>query len=437
MMNNIAVLGLALGDEGKARVVNYFAKDYGYIIRFSGSGNAGHTIYHDGKKIIRHLIPSADFSTPRNKAFLGAGMVIHLEDFLKEVLETEEMFPGSAARIIVDPDAFIVYEKHVEEDKANNGHIGSTNKGVTPAYKDKIGRVGTKIRSLIKDNSEIIQALQKLGIQFKHVLELKEEMERSNLLFEGSQSIQLDLNFGTYPFVTSGDCGLGGIFNAGFAFAPPTKVYGIAKGGYITKSGGGIGGFPTELPEEEARIIREKGGEIGATTKRPRRIGALDLPALKYSIIKGGITHLILTKLDIMNGQETIKTCYDYGKSIFSGNDFEGVTPHYTNLPGWQDAKDLKQIQPFIKHIEDYTGISVEYISAGVNNDDMIHLPSAREKLTNTTEKLPPISRNSVDPFDMPEQGFVKYGDGLTDDLQQVSSPNLYEIMSKTKSKIV
>jgi adenylosuccinate synthase len=430
---NIAVFGLQMGDEGKARVVNYFAKNYDYIIRFSGSGNAGHTIYHNGKKIIRHLIPSADFSTSHNKAFLGAGMVIHLEDLLKEVLETEEMFPGSASRIIVDPDAFVVYEKHIEEDKANNGHIGSTNKGVTPAYKDKIGRVGIKIRSLIKDNSEIIQALEKLGVQFKYVLELKEQMEISNLLFEGSQSIQLDLNFGTYPFVTSGDCGLGGIFNAGFAFAPPTKVYGIAKC-YITKAGGGVGKFITELPEEEAQSIREKGNEIGATTNRPRRIGALDLPALKYSITKGGVTHLVLTKLDIINGQEKIKTCYDYGKSVFSGNDFEDATPHYTNLPGWKDAKDLTQVRPFIKHIEDYTGTKVEYISAGVDNDDVINL------------NPPTLS----DVFENPEAtGFIKYGDDLFSEVSTVDAAaaaklttkenkfSLFDIMAKAKTKNV
>ncbi len=399
-MTNIAVFGTQLGDEGKARVVNYLAKDYEYIARFSGGGNAGHTIYHSGKKIVRHLLPSADFSTPRNKAFLGAGMVISLDDLLQEVIDTEEMFPGAGSRIIVDPDAFVVFDSHIEEDKEKNKHIGSTNKGITPAYKDKVGRTGTKVRSLLKDNSDITKLLQELGVQFKYVLELKEQMERSNILFEGSQSIQLDLNFGNYPFITSGDCGLGGIYNAGFAFAPPKKIYGIAKP-YLTKAGGGVGKFITELPEKEAERIRELGSEVGATTSRPRRIGALDLPALKYSIIKGGITHLILTKLDIMNGWEKIKVCYDYGISVFSGNDFENAKPHYADLPGWKDARDLGQIKPFLKHIEDYVNVPIEFVSIGVNDEDMIDLSSSssEEKTFIKGERFIDLFENNLDKF--------------------------------------
>jgi len=408
MQNNIAVFGSQKGDEGKARIVNYFAKDFDYIIRFSGSGNAGHTIHHNDKKIIRHLIPSADFSNPKNKAFLGAGMVIYLEDLLQEVKETEEMFPGSAARIIVDPDAFVVFDKHIEEDKAKNGYIGSTNKGVTPAYKDKIGRTGTKIRTLIKDNAEIIKAFNDLGVQFKHVLELKEVMSRSRLLFEGSQSIQLDLNFGNYPFVTSGDCGLGGIYNAGFAFAPPTKVYGIAKP-YVTKAGGGIGKFISELPEEEAKIIRERGEEVGATTGRPRRIGALDLPALKYSVIKGGITDLIFTKLDILNGMEKIKVCYDYNKSVVSGLDFEDAAPYYIELPGWKDASNIEEIMPFLEHVRNYIDVPISYVSIGVRNTDIISIKDDWKTIKKLIEPINTLER-FTDPFESPK-GFIKYGD--------------------------
>jgi adenylosuccinate synthase len=441
---NIAVLGCQIGDEAKARCANYFARDFDYIVRFGSSGNAGHTIYHEGKKIVRHLLPSADFSTPRNKSFLGAGMVIHLEDLLKEVKETEEMFAGSAARIIVDPDAFVVFDNHIEEDKAKNGHIGSTNKGVTPAYKDKIGRTGTKIRSLMRDGAEIIKALQDMGVQFKHVLELKEQMELGRILFEGSQSIQLDFNFGNYPFVTSGECGLGGIYNAGFAFAAPTKVYGIAKP-YVTKAGGGIGKFTTEMSEQEASVLRERGGEIGATTGRPRRIGYMDLPALKYSAIKGGITHLIFTKLDILNGMEKIKVCYDYGKSVVCGNDFEDATPYYVELPGWKDAKDVEQIQPFIKHVQDYMGIPVAYVSTGVNEDDMIDLIKYRKQ--KALVELQEDAKRFCDPFDTPPEeeskGFVKYGEEsqqtnnlfdtskLDETFKKVGYPTLAEVMSE------
>lgn len=390
-MANIAILGANWGDEAKAKCTHYFSPHYSYIVRFSSGSNSGHTLYHNGQKIVRHLIPSADFSQPHTHAFLGAGMVIDLEELLTEVLETETWFPGSAQRIIVDPDAFVVLPKHIEEDKATNAHIGSTNKGITPAYCDKIARVGTKVRAFVRDKADVIQKLQKLGVQFKYVLELKEQMERSKLLFEGSQSIQLDLNFGDYPFVTSGECGLGGIYNAGFAFAPPTKVYGVAKP-YVTKAGGGKSRFVTELSDEESAILRELGGEIGATTGRPRRIGALDLPALRYSVIKGGITHLIMSKLDIMNGIPEIKTCYDYGTSIWCGQDWGEATPHYIMLPGWKDARDIEQIMPFIQHIEQYLGIPVEYVSVGTSNKDMIKLDIKR---STSTTKL-------VNPFDLP-----------------------------------
>lgn len=439
-MNNMAIIGISMGDEGKARVVHYFSKWYRFCVRWGSGSNAGHTIYHKGKKIIRHLVPSTDFSISENIGFLGAGMVINLEELLQEVQETETLFPGAAKRIIVDPDAFVVFDKHIEEDKEKNKHIGSTNKGITPAYRDKIGRVGTKIRQLLKDNSNITQALQKLGVQFKHVLELKEIMERSNILFEGSQSIQLDLNFGNYPFVTSGECGLGGIYNAGFAFAPPSKVYGIAKGGYMTKAGGGVSKFTTELTEEESTFLRERGGEIGATTKRPRRIGAMDFPALKYSIIKGGITTLILTKLDVLNGIEKIKVCYDYGKSVVSGADFEDATPYYVDLPGWKDARDIEQIKPFIKHVEQFTGIPVEYVSVGVNDEDMIHLSQHESIVDNKTtidtgQNL--IKKSFNDPFENPKEqkGFVKYGEDAptyTKELDEkfTECPSLSEVMA-------
>jgi adenylosuccinate synthase len=435
--NNIAVFGLQLGDEAKGRCAYYLSKNYEWTARVAGGSNAGHTIYHNGKKIVRHLLPSTDFSIPNNKAFLGAGMVIDPRELFTEILETERMFPHAGERIIVDPDAFVVLEKHIEEDKAKNGHIGSTNKGITPAYKDKIGRVGVKIRHLIRDNAEVIQDLKRLGVQFKHVMELREQMQRSSILYEGSQSIQLDLNFGNYPFVTSGDCGLGGIYNAGFAFAPPTTVYGIAKAGYMTKAGGGDGKFTTELTEEESAYLRSKGNEIGATTGRPRRIGAMDLPALKYSIIKGGITDLILTKLDVLDGMEKIKVCYDYAKSVFSGADFEDAKPYYKDLPGWKNSRDIEQIKPFLKHIEAYLNVPIEYVSVGVNDADMIHRPLARHGVQPAQEL---VSDRLNDPFENPPPtepaGFVKYGNPLdTTELdkrfKEVGYPTLADLMTQ------
>ncbi len=369
-MKNIAVIGGQIGDESKARVIYWMAKSFDYTIRFSGSANCGHTIYDDGKKIVRHLLPSANFSLG-NRAFLGSGMVINPDELLEEVQETLKQFPNAASNIIVDPDAFVVFPKHIQEDKEKNKHIGSTNKGVSPAYRDKINRCGFKIRDLLESKHESIVKLQNLGVQFKYVLELKEEFERSRLLFEGGQSVLLDYNFGTYPYVTSGESTLGGIFNAGFAFAMPSKVIGVCKP-YVTKVGEGP--FPTEYLGEEAEKIRQKGLEFGSTTGRPRRIGALDLPALKYSIIKGGITCLAISKLDILDGEQNIKICVNYDRPLYSGSDLRDNKPQYIEFPGWNNSKNLSQIKPFLSLIENYVNIPVEYVSTGVNPQDMFEI---------------------------------------------------------------
>lgn len=371
MNKNIVVLGTFFGDEAKSRVVHSFAPDYEWVVRYSGSSNAGHTLYHNGTKIVRHLLPSADFSSIKNKAFLGSGMVINLEELLTEVQDTEKMFPGSACSIIVDPDAFIITPEHIKEDKEKNAHIGSTGKGVSPAYRDKINRCGVKIKKLINDNAEVIIALKKIGVRFQHALELRNEFFKSNIIFEGSQSILLDPNFGTYPYITSGECGLGGIVNAGFANFMPSKVYGIAKG-YSTRVG--LGPFPTEIFDKAAENLRTIGAEFGATTGRPRRVGWLDLPAIKYSIEKAGITSLIITKLDILNGFNKVPICHRYEKTPVSGDDFFQAKPLMMEVNGWNNPKDYMQIKEFIHAIEYWTETKVSLISCGVGKSDILGL---------------------------------------------------------------
>ena len=367
---NVAVWGSGFGDESKARVVHQFAKDFDVIIRTGGSGNAGHTIYHKGTKIVRHLVPSADFST-NNLAFLSSCMVINPEELLSEIKYTLKLFPNAAKSIVIDPDAFVVFQKHIDEDKEKNKHIGSTNKGVGPAYRDKIGRVGTKLRTLINDNAPVISAIKELGVKFQYVSELRSFFEEAKLLFEGSQSILLDYNFAAYPYCTSGQCSIAGIIDGGFAFAMPEKNYGICKP-YLTKSGNGP--MPTEYGEEESKLLREKGEERGNTTGRDRRIGALDLPSLMYSIEKGGLNSLIFSKLDILNGHKTIKVCTAYDKPMYCGSDLMTVKPTYIDLPGWEDAKNIEQIKPFISYVESFTGLTIEYVSSGVNPEDMVKL---------------------------------------------------------------
>lgn len=366
---NAAVIGSFFGDEAKARVVHWLAKDYKYIVRFSGSSNAGHTLYHQGQKIVRHLLPSADFSLKDQYAVLASGMVINPTELLKEVQETEEMFPGAASRIIVDPDAFVITPNFLEEDKANVKAFGSTGKGVSVAYREKIYRKGTKLRDVMATDESLLK-LQALGVQFKYNLEMYEEFKKSPIMFEGAQAVLLDINFGTYPFVTSGECTPSGIFNSGFSYAMPGKVYGIAKA-YSTRVGDGP--FPTELFGEEAENLRKLGNEYGATTGRPRRVGWLDLPALEYAILKSGINQLVITKLDVLNGMDTIKLCIKYNKPPHSAADFFTAKPEYIELPGWKNAKeDTKQVNEFLHLIEKAVMVPVKYISCGTSEADIL-----------------------------------------------------------------
>lgn len=392
-MSNIAVLGAVWGDEGKGRIVHDFSKDYDWIIRFNGGANAGHTIYRDGKKYVHNLLPSIDWRSPRPKAYLGAGMVIDLDKLLDEAVKAEADFPGAAKRIYVDKNAFIVEEKHKEADKAQNAHIGSTNRGIGPAYADKISRRGTRVSDLIVTDlivteffhdpcdTSIIKKLSNLGVNFVDLLTIKKDMVKADLLYEGAQGVLLDINHGIYPYVSSSDCTVGGIYASGFAFAPPTQVYGVFKC-YTTKVGEGP--FPTEIFDEEATKLRELGKEYGATTGRARRIGWLDLPALKYACEVSGITHLIITKLDIVAGMDIIPVCTKYDKPVVSPNNFFSAKPLYTDFSCWKsverkangtEAPNFElEILDFLETIEKYTQRKMEYVSCGTEPQDIINL---------------------------------------------------------------
>lgn len=374
-MTNIAILGSSWGDEGKGHVTHHLSPKFDWVIRFGGGANAGHTIYRDGIKYVHNLMPSFDWRSPNTKAFLGAGMVIDLEQLYKEVNKLWEVDSSLPSRVYVDPDAFIVLPEHKEEDKRTNGHIGSTNRGIGPAYKSKIGREGLRVKDIMlnADNptvsSQYIDLMKKMGVNFKHSLELKRQMEKSNLLFEGAQGVMLDINHGVYPYVSCGDSTVAGIYASGFAWTKLDKVYGVAKC-YLTKVGEGP--FPTEVFGQEAETLRELGKEYGATTGRPRRIGYLDLPALDYACKKGGITHLIVTKFDILNGLDRVKLCIAYQKTPVSPHDFFNANPQYIDIEGWKDAKDISQLDEFISKIETFTGCPVEYVSCGVEPGDIL-----------------------------------------------------------------
>lgn len=375
---NIAVLGAMWGDEGKGHITHHLSRDFDWVIRFNGGANAGHTIYRDGVKFVHNLLPSVDFRQPNIKAYLGAGMVIDLEKLRDEVIEIDKAYPGVGKRIYVDKDAFIVEKKHKEEDMATNGHIGSTNRGIGPAYKDKIGRTGKRIGDLfyggkpdlIRGYSDVLVDLITKGVTFTHVLEMEDVFKASSLLFEGAQGVLLDINHGIYPYVSCSDATIGGIIASGFAFVKLDRVYGVAKC-YTTKVGEGP--FPTEIHGEAAEDLRKMGNEFGATTGRPRRVGWLDLPALKYACQKGGITHLILTKFDILNGLSKIPVCVSYkNKAPKSPADFFGAQPLTAEINGWSDAKQSNQLTNFINLVELITKRPVEYVSCGTDDSDIM-----------------------------------------------------------------
>lgn len=365
---NIAVLGASFGDEGKGHIAHAFSPDYDFQIRFNGGGNAGHTIYRDGKKFVHHLLPSIDFRNKNIKGFLGSGMVIDLEQLLNELLAAEKEYPGVSNRIYVDPDAFVVLPEHKQEDKEKNGHLGTTNRGIGPCYASKISRRGTRVKDLMKSESFIISTLLEIGVNFTHALELRHELITSKILFEGAQGIMLDINHGTYPYVSSSDCTVSGIAASGFGFVMPSKVYGVTKA-YSTRVGAGP--FPTELEGKAADNLREAGKEYGSTTGRPRRVGWLDLPALKYAIEKSGITSLVVTKLDILNGFNRVPICNKYSKAPVCGDDFSEAKTKLIEVAGWTDSKDYAQIQEFIHTIEYWTETKVSLISCGTDKSDI------------------------------------------------------------------
>jgi adenylosuccinate synthase len=371
---NIAILGSMFGDEGKGHITHHMSRHYDWVIRFSGGANAGHTIYRDGVKYVHNLMPSFDWRSYGTKAYLGSGMVIDLEQLYKEVTALWIKNPAYSGRVYVDPDAFLVLPGHKEEDKSTNGHIGSTNRGIGPAYKDKISRQGTRLRDIMDGATESrqwIEEMKKMRVQFKSSLELQSEMEKSNLLFEGAQGILLDINHGIYPYVSCGDAGLAGIHNSGFGFAQLNYVYGVAKC-YTTKVGEGP--FPTELHGKEAEDLRQCGNEYGATTGRPRRVGWLDLPALRYACQKGNINRLILTKFDILDGMDVVPVCTNYDKAPICSSDFFEAKPNYKNFKGWSDSKDISQLKSFISEVEHYSGVEVSHISRGIDDKDIIAL---------------------------------------------------------------
>ena len=423
MAKSLVVIGAQWGDEGKGKIIDILTEKADLVVRFQGGHNAGHTLVIDGEKTVLHLIPSGIFNDA--KCLIGNGVVLHLPTIIKEIEYLESKGIDVQSKLMISSQCPLILPSHIAIDEAREkslgkNAIGTTGRGIGPVYEDKVARravhvmdlfeedlfrskltslttyhnflleklyesegtdlEGTykdwmnhfnKIKNLIVDSSEIVNNLKSQG---------------SNILFEGAQGSMLDIDQGTYPFVTSSNT-LSGAASLGSGSGPLDidGVLGITKA-YATRVGSGP--FPTEIEDDYGKHMAKVGAEFGATTGRPRRCGWLDLVALRKAVNINSISHLCITKIDVLDGLDKILVAEEYkidDKSYdtlpaMSQNRFDSIVPNYTEYKGWSGTtyglKSFDQLpveaQTLIKGIEDSIGIPVSLISTGPDRNDMI-----------------------------------------------------------------
>jgi len=421
-MSTLAVVGAQWGDEGKGKVVDVLAAKADMVARFSGGNNAGHTLVVGGNKLITHLVPSG-CTYPGTPCVLGAGMVIDVEVFQQEVAELRGHGLLGGDELRVSLDAHVIFDFHRdldglrEDSREGAAKIGTTRRGIGPAYEAKAGRRGIKVRDLFdpqKLRTRLEQAAEHLDPELTRLGGAAIDVEASlnaardwarwlepmvvdagelvddairagrRVLFEGAQGALLDVDHGTYPYVTSTTTVAGGI-SAGLGIGP-TKidaVWGITKA-YATRVGAGP--FPTRLEGTQGEALRKAGGEFGATTGRPRDCGWLDLPALALSARLNGMTGLCVTKLDVLAELPAVSVCVGYRDGVKPGRDgFERAVPVYERLEGWGDP-DLKArlcsatsvetlpatVRAYLDRISEFTQTPVTLIGIGADRSQTI-----------------------------------------------------------------
>ena len=425
MSNTLVVIGAQWGDEGKGKVIDLLTKQAEAVVRFQGGHNAGHTLVINGEKTVLHLIPSGIFNDV--KCIIGNGVVLHIPTLFEEIESLAEKGVNIEDNFLISSQCPLILPTHILLDNAReralgNKAIGTTGRGIGPAYEDKVGRRtihlidlldpnkfreklqhlmeyhNSLLKNLFHSDTSDIKEVEELWLSFASKispfvadtsLEINDLLSNDKkILFEGAQGTMLDIDHGTYPYVTSSNT-VAGAASTGSGVGPGvlSKILGITKA-YTTRVGSGP--FPTELDDANGKHLADVGVEFGATTGRPRRCGWLDLVALKRAIVNNSISHLCLTKLDVLDGLEEINVAFEYELSgkVFSimpnlnDHDLEKCKPIYKSFKGWKDQtsgiRDIEdlpdQAKNFISSIEKLLGIKISLISTGPDRKDIIIL---------------------------------------------------------------
>ncbi len=431
-MSNLIVLGAQWGDEGKGKIVDLFSEKFHAVARYQGGHNAGHTVFLGDRKFVLKLIPSGVLR-PGVQAVIGNGVVIDPKALLEEIHGLEGMGVDVKSQLKISNRAHVIFPFHRTLEKISEGRegkvaIGTTSRGIGPCYEDKVARRGIRIadlvdsdfaelyRSLAEDKQLIATAFHLTDrVDFKEILEQYKHYadeirplvcdtqhllngfirEGKSVLFEGAQGTMLDIDFGTYPFVTSSSAAAGGACTG--TGVPPNKIDGIVgvSKAYITRVGAGP--FPSEDLTALGESIRQRGNEFGSVTGRPRRCGWFDVPLLRYTAEINGFDSLIITKLDVLDELKEIPVCVAYevdGKVVHempaSTRRMETIKPVFERLPGWQSkTQGVAQLdklpqaaQNYLKFLADRTGVEIGSVSNGPERNETMIIPGSKlEKL--------------------------------------------------------
>lgn len=426
MSNNVVVLGTQWGDEGKGKIVDLLTERAKYVVRYQGGHNAGHTLVIDGEKTVLHLIPSG-ILRENVVSIIANGVVLSPEALMKEMTQLEERGIPVRSRLLLSEACPLILPYHIALDNAREKArgekaIGTTGRGIGPAYEDKVARRGLRVGDLF-DKKAFAQKLKEIieyhnfqlvnyykvePVDYQKTLDdimaiadiltgmvvdvsdllYKATQKGELVMFEGAQGTLLDIDHGTYPYVTSSNTTAGGVAT-GSGLGPRYVGYvlGIIKA-YSTRVGAGP--FPTELFDETGDFLREKGQEFGATTGRSRRTGWLDIIAIRRAVQINSLSGFCMTKLDVLDGLKEVKVCVGYrlpnGEVIettpLAADDWEGIEPIYESMPGWNEStfgvKDKAQLPQaslnYIKRVEELTGVPVDIVSTGPDRSETIIL---------------------------------------------------------------